>query len=318
MQFGTDQVLWAAWLYYEEGLKQDQIAEQLGISRASVFNLLQKARDEGVVTITIDPSRIARADLALKLKDVTGLEECFVLPTGASGQPLHQQIGHLGARVLENRITEDETIGVAWGRTVLALSQTLSPLQRPNVTVAQITGSSAATFDFSPVFCTSNLAERLNARCVNLHAPGVVSSAAVKKILMAEPAIHQHFALLHRCTMILFGVTHLADDTLLVSGEFMSQAELKSCRDQGAVGFASGHFFDLDGQIVTGEFDERHITMPMAEIMEVPQRICVGGGPEKVAAICGMIRARIANILVTDEQSAQAVLREFETPRATL
>ena len=44
-QFGMDEVLWAAWLYYEQGQKQDRIAEELGISRASVFNLLQKARD---------------------------------------------------------------------------------------------------------------------------------------------------------------------------------------------------------------------------------------------------------------------------------
>lgn len=311
MQFGTDQVLWAAWLYYEEGLKQEQIAEQLGISRASVFNLLQKARDEGVVTITIDPSRIARANLALELRDKIGLEECFVLPTGTSTQPLSQQIGHLGARLLESRIKEDEIIGVAWGRTVLALSQALSTLHRPHVTVAQLTGSSAATMDFSPVFCTSNIAERLNARCVNLHAPGVVSSPAVKDILMAEPAIREHFDLLGHCTTILFGVTQLTGETLLVTGGFMTPDQLAVYRDLGAVGFASGHFFDAAGQLVTSEFDSRHITMSAETMMRVPQRICVGGGLGKVDAIAGMIRARLATVLVTDEETARALLAKI-------
>jgi DNA-binding transcriptional regulator LsrR (DeoR family) len=311
MQFGTDQVLWAAWLYYEEGLKQEQIADQLGISRASVFNLLQKARDEGVVSITIDPTRIGRANLALDLRDKVGLEECFVLPTGASSQPLAEQIGHLAARLLESRIKEDEILGVAWGRTVLALSQALTPLNRPHVTVAQLTGSSAATMDFSPVFCTSNIAEKLHARCVNLHAPGVVSTAQVKDILMAEPAIREHFELLGHCTTILFGVTQLTGETLLVSGGFMTKAQLAVYRDLGAVGFASGHFFDAAGRLVTSEFDDRHITMSAETMMQVPQRICVGGGAEKVEAIAGMIRARLATVRVTDAETARALLAQI-------
>lgn len=310
-QFGMDEVLWAAWLYYEQGLKQDQIAEQLGISRASVFNLLQKARDEGVVSIAIDPTRIAQADLALKLCEASGLAECFVLPLVKDRLSVHEQIGHLGARVLEKRLHADDTLGVAWGRTVLALSTMLAPVRYPNVTVAQITGSSAATFDFSPVLCTSNIAGRLNARCVNLHAPGVVSSPHVKEILMAEPAIREHFSLLKQCTKTIFGVTQLSGVTLLVKGGFMTQAELQSYRDLGAVGFAAGYFFNAAGEIVTSAFDERHITMPLEDLRAVPERICVGGGAEKVGAICAMLRAKMANILIVDEETAQAVLAEL-------
>ena len=82
-QFAMDKVLWAAWLYYEQRLKQDEVARQLNLSRASVFNLLQKARDEGVVTIAIDPARTARIKLALNLQQRAGIRACFVLP--ASG-----------------------------------------------------------------------------------------------------------------------------------------------------------------------------------------------------------------------------------------
>ncbi|MDR7127463.1 sugar-binding transcriptional regulator [Pseudotabrizicola sp. 4114] len=306
--FGMDEVFWAAWLYYEQGQKQDQIADQLGISRASVFNLLQKARDEGVVNISIDPSRIARADLSRQLCDIYGIDECFLLPERKDAGPLHRQIGHLGARVLESRLRSDDIIGVAWGRTVLALSQHLNSVNQPHLTIAQITGSSAATFDFSPVLCTSNLAARLLARCVNLHAPGVVSSAHVKDILMAEPAIREHFALLQLCSKAVFGVTQLTGETLLVTGGFMTQAEVETYRTLGAVGFASGYFFAEDGRIIRSEFDDRHITMPLENLRAVPERICVGGGPGKAAAIRGMLRAGIASIVVTDETTARGVI----------
>ncbi|MDP3342233.1 sugar-binding transcriptional regulator [Frigidibacter sp.] len=306
--FGMDEVFWAAWLYYEQGQKQDQIAEQLGISRASVFNLLQKARDEGVVNISIDPSRIARADLSQRLCEAFGIAECFILTGHKDAGPLHRQIGHLGARVLESRLQGNDTIGVAWGRTVLALSQYLNTVNQPNVTIAQITGSSAATFDFSPVLCTSNIAGRLSARCVNLHAPGVVSSARVKDILMEEPAIREHFALLKQCRKTVFGVTQLTGETLLVTGGFMSQAELEAYCDLGAVGFASGYFFAEDGRIINSEFDNRHITMPLDDLRAVPERICVGGGPGKAVAIRAMLRAGIASVLVTDEATARSVV----------
>lgn len=313
-QFSMDQVLWAAWLYYELGLKQDQIAEQLGISRASVFNLLQKARDEGVVTIAIDPTRIARAELALKITEASGLTECFVVPTLSDQKSIHEQIGHMGARVLENRLHDNDTIGVAWGRTVLALSHLLTPVRRPNITIAQITGSSAATFDFSPVLCSSNIAERLSARCVNLHAPGVVSSPYVKDILMAEPAIKQHFALLRQCTKMVFGVTQLTGVTLLVKGGFMTQAEIQTYLDLGAVGFASGYFFNDKGEVVKTEFDERHITMPLDDMLTIPERICVGGGVEKTDAICAILRAKVATVLIVDEATALQVLKQLSHP----
>ena len=110
--------------------------------------------------------------MAQELCTRTTLQECYVLPNPGTEADIAGQIGHLGARVIEARLQEDDTIGVAWGQTVLNLSRSLNPARFPGITVAQTTGSSAATFDFSPVMCTSNIAARLQARAVNLHAPG--------------------------------------------------------------------------------------------------------------------------------------------------
>ena len=199
-------------------------------------------------------------------------------------------------------------IGVSWGRTVLALSQSLASMRMPGVTVAQINGSAMATYDFSPEFCTSNIARKLNARCVNLLAPGVVSSARMKRMLMQEPIIQQHVELIRHCAWTLFGVTHLGPDTLLDGSGFMSKQQLARYHDQGAVGFASGYFFDLEGRIITNAFDESYIVMPLSDFLGVGQRVCIGGGLDKVDAILGMTRANLANVLITDECTAVEVM----------
>lgn len=311
-QFGLDPVLCAAWLYHEEGLKQDDIATRFGISRASVFNLLQKARDEGIVSVTIDLHRMNLIRLAAELRDRTGLDECFVIPTRGSDHPLSERIARFGARLLEQRLDENSILGVAWGRTVMALSKALAPMHLPGATIAQITGSSIATYDFSPELCTSNIAVKVGGRCINLHAPGIVSSVEMKTLLMREPILEQHFRMLRSCTMTLFGVTHVGSETLLNDSGFMSTRILQDYRDRGAVGFVSGYFFDSEGRSVRTELDDRHIVMPREDFLEVPMRICIGGGLDKVEAIGCMLKGNYANVLVTDEDTARGLLETRE------
>lgn len=307
-QFALDPVLTAAWLYYEEGLKQDEIASRFGISRASVFNLLQKARDEGVVSVSLDIDRIRALRLARTLSEATGLAECYIIPAEGNDRPVAERIAGLGARLLERRITADSVLGVAWGRTVMALSQALASLNLPSTTIAQITGSAIGTYDFSPELCTSNIALKVGGRCVNMLAPGIVSSAEMKRRLMAEPIVAQHFALLRACDITLFGVTDLGEGTSLMHSGFMTEPTLADYRAHGAVGFVSGYFFDREGQPVLTDLDDRHLSMPREDFLAVPTRICVGGGPSKVEAIAAMLRGGYANVLVTDETTARAVL----------
>ena len=100
---------------------------------------------------------------------------------------------------------------------------------------------------------------------------------------------------------------------MLIEAGFMKKQELQVYRDKGAIGFACGHFFDAAGQIIVSEFDDRHVTMSHDDLMKVEQRICMGGGADKVMAICGLLKSKMANILILDEDTARKVLEEFST-----
>jgi deoxyribonucleoside regulator len=55
-------MLRAARLYYEDCLIQQQIADELGVSRPTVSRLLTEAKRQGIVQITIiDPFAVVRS-----------------------------------------------------------------------------------------------------------------------------------------------------------------------------------------------------------------------------------------------------------------
>jgi len=46
---GENVVIGVAWMYYQDGMNQKDIADKLGISRATVVNYLQEARERGYI-----------------------------------------------------------------------------------------------------------------------------------------------------------------------------------------------------------------------------------------------------------------------------
>ena len=62
LRFGDDPYVWASWLYYQEGMTQNDIAQTMGISRATVITYLNEARERGIVNISIEPARLASLD----------------------------------------------------------------------------------------------------------------------------------------------------------------------------------------------------------------------------------------------------------------
>ena len=81
LRFGDDPYVWASWLYYQEGMTQNDIAQTMGISRATVIAYLNEARERGIVNISIEPAWLASLTLAQSLKSHFRLRECYVIPT---------------------------------------------------------------------------------------------------------------------------------------------------------------------------------------------------------------------------------------------
>ena len=140
-----DIVCWAAWLYYADQLTQNEIAEVLNVSRATIVKFLQEARERGLVTIRISTEAASRTRLSRAITARFGLSGASIIPT-LSGAPLLTRLGDAGARVLADQIEAGDVIGVAWGRTVLAIARSLLlPEGIDGLCVVQASGSSTGS-----------------------------------------------------------------------------------------------------------------------------------------------------------------------------
>ena len=309
-EFDGDAMVWAAWLYYEEDMTQDEVAKRLGLSRASVNTLLRSARAHGIVEIAVVPRHLQTVGQSRAICRRFGIETCLVIPDDAGRRPEYERVGQAGARFLAQRLRPDDVLGVSWGRTVLELSQALLAKTLPGVSVVQVAGSAIGTYRFSAELCASNIAQRIGARCIHLHAPGIVSHRRVKAMLMREPALIEQFQVIATCNRIVFGVGSVASTSTPFEIGFLTEAESRPYIEAGAVAVLAGRFLDSKGEAVLGEIDDRMIGMSIGAIRNVADRICVAAGAEKVAALRAVLAGGFVTTLITDQPTATALLEE--------
>ena len=314
LQFRDDPLLWASWLYVHDDMTQHDIAKVMGISRATVNGYLAEARSRGIVSLSIEPARLGALGIAQALKQRFNLAEGIVIPDDGGSRPLTPRLGEAGAGVLRAVLRPGDTLGVAWGRTVMAVAGAMSGPAIPDLSVIQITGGTTATFEFSPERCASRLAESLHARCINLTAPAVVSTAAVRDMLMAEPILREQFEILRRTDKLIFGVCTTRSDSLIHSSGLIGQGDMAQYHARRATAVIGGRFIDDRGRPVFGELDERMVGLSLSDVARIKLRIAIAGGPDKVPAILACLRGGYATILITDAATGRGVLKADEAP----
>lgn len=309
LRYGDDPYVWACWLYYEDGMTQGDIADAMGVSRATVNSYLSDARDNGIVKISLEPARLASLTIAQELKRHFGLTDCYVVPSDANAEPLIDRLGAAGAKVLQKILKSGDTIAVVWGRTVLSVAEQTSIASLQDVTVVQATGGTRASFAYTPEICASRLAQAIGARNVNITAPAIVGSPELRRLILDEPLIREQFETLGLANRAVFGISSLRPNSTIHASGFFESVSLQEYLAKGAVGVVAGRFIDEQGAPVMGPLDERTIGISLDTLKTVPTRIAVAGGFDKVPALLATLRGGYANILITDAATGNAMLR---------
>ncbi len=307
LRFGDDPLLWATWLYYEEGMTQGDIAEAIGVSRATINAYLADARARGVVNIQIVQEKFQSLTVSNALKDHFGLEDCMVIPTDGGDRPLTQRLGAAGAHVLSKLMKSGDTLGVTWGRSMLAMAMAMRGRDLQDLRVVQATGGTTAKIKWTPEACATRLAEAVGARCIPISAPAIVSSAAMRDLLLRESVLSEQFAALADVNRIVLGISSLRPESTIHTSGFFDDARLHGDYVE-AVGSIAGRFINARGEPVVGPLDARTIGIELSALRKIDQRIAVAGGFDKVPAMLAALRGGYVSVLVTDSATGLGIL----------
>lgn len=296
-------------LYYSSHLTQEQIGQRLGLSRMKVNRLLKLAIETGVVQIRIIDVDEPHAELVEALEAAFQLREVRVVPDPPSEPELRPALAAAAGSWLAEQLTDGLVIGVGLGRTVALLPAAFSvpqPIDCRFVTLEGVGVSPNAGFAAYDV--TSRLADAAGGRAEVISAPTFVSSATVRNALLTEPSVEAALAVARSAGLMIQSVGTVSTDAPLFRHGTLASADLVRLEASGAVGDALGHFFDADGNHVPWPTDELHVGLVLDDMRRCPTSALVAGGIDKVPAIRGALRGRIANVLITSATTARALI----------
>lgn len=301
-----------AHLYHERQLRQSEIATLLHISQAKVSRLLKRAGELGIVRTVVVVAQGVHTDLEQELEERYGLLEAVVVDVEGDEAAVSAALGSAGAGYLEATLAGGERIGVSsWSQTLLSVVDRLRPLRTSGAeSVVQLVGGVGV----APVQAQANrlleeLAGLIGADPVYVPAPGLVGGAAMRRSLLADPAMTGVAARWTDLTTALVGIGSLQPSALLQqSGNAIAPAEQDALRALGAVGDVCTRFFDAAGHLVASDLDARVVGIDPDDYRRIPRRIGLAGGERKHAAIRAAVAGSWVNVLVTDLATARALV----------
>jgi len=304
----------AAWLYFVAGLTQAQIGKTLGLNRTRVNRLLAQARDHGLVQINITGRLASCVELEEKLKRQYGLEDATVVPTPPDEEMIPQVIASAAAAALSARLKDGMSVGVGWGRT-LRLSIQSVPRRRLNrLSVVSLLGGLTRGSAMNPHETASHLADLVGAQCYYVAAPALTDTESTRNLLFAQPMLQEIFERGEKVDLAFLSVGELSPNCTMTRVGLVSRAEVTGLVKAGAVGDICAHWIDEEGQLVDHPLNSRVVALSPARLRDIPCVVIASGGRTKSRALRGVLKGGMCDVIITDEQTAKAILAMEAAP----
>lgn len=301
-------MLRAAELYYHQNLTHAQIAEQLSTSRWTVGRLLERAREVGIVRITIEHPLARPHHLEVALRDTFGLREAIVVPRQVDADATADVVCSAAADLLAALRPRPTSVGLSWGRTTSRVAGKLPQGWNRGVTVVQTNGGLAVGSVDLIGRSLRAMAERGPGQARLLPAPTIVGSAELGRTLRQDPAVARTLEAAAAARVIVFSPGSATSTSVLVDSGYLTGEDVTRLTQQGVVGDVLSHFVDADGTIVDADLDARTISMPLEALRECPGSIAVSTGTDKVEVTRAALAGRLCRTLITDAELAAALL----------
>lgn len=297
-------------LYYKSDYSQQQIANELKLSRPTVSRLLQYAKDKGFVQINIADPVENNISLETDLMDRYNLDSVQIAYAPLNTiEEIKKSIGIKAADYLYDITKDGDIIGVSWGTTLYSVALNLKHKALKGVQIVQLKGgithSTNNTYAYEVVELFS---EAFSTVGRYLPLPVMFDTVEIKSLIEKDTHIKKILDLGRQANIAVFTVGTVKDDALLFRLGYINENDKKILQKR-AIGDICSRFIDADGNICNKQLDERTVGITLEELKQKEKRILVAGSQRKIAAIKATLSGKLANILITDQYTAQELLK---------
>lgn len=310
------EIIQAAKLYYYGNMSQEQIGHLMGISRPRVSRLLTEARQLNIVKITVQDPQDSAESAARKLKQRFALKYVEVVPSGNNEEAAKSNVGRAASKFLNEHISDHSKIGISWGTTLAAFTREFqAKSQIPGARVVQLVGGTyIENLNIDGRELVKVLAKKLGCAHSILQAPLVVHNAALRDLLMQEPAVIAHFEHIHSLDMAFVGIgTAYYKDSIAFRANYIEEAESRELGEKRLVCDICGHQLLADGTEPQTFLSNRIVGITLPELHQVPLVVGLCAGHKKAAPLAAALRGRHINAVILDEVSAIALMAAANT-----
>lgn len=305
--------------YYIEGLSQEEIGAKEGFSRSQISRLIEKAREMGIVKISLSaPSSLRSEELSQTLGESLGLKSALVVPVhqGASAEDISLAIATRAADLLPTLLSGFDLVGLGWGHTVHKTAELLPRTSgnggRPLfVPLVGISGDDDPDLQINSII--DRFAAAFGSKGFFINVPSVRDKGAP-----LSPMDVQRVASLEsrwkNVKVAVFGLGVPPSESKELIRE-LPGAYKEELKRSAACGDILAQFFDASGRSLDSEHGYDLLAFGLPSLRGVERAICLAGGPSKAAGIRAAAKAGFFTDLVTDELTALAVVGLLDKER---
>ena len=303
-------------MYYIYDISQKNIAEQLGLSRGYVCQLLDRAKEAGIVEIKVNTWMREESELEKRLRESFGLHKVIAVsqPTnGLNTELLYNEIIAETCNYLNLIVKSSMIVAFSWGRTIYRISQNLKQsVDVSNVEVVPLCGGTSKLNN--NVFVSeisTNIAQAYNGTPLSIPLPAVLENEEIKRSVYSDTNVKQVLDKISEADIALFTVGEFGQESSIYLGGYIDDSQVKSLQKKGAVGDICAHFINAYGDICDLSLDRRTVSIDLNDFIKIPNKILVAGGEKKVLPLLGALRKNYADVVITNEDMIKELLKNI-------
>jgi central glycolytic genes regulator len=213
-------------------------------------------------------------------------------------------MGRSAAQYILTVLKYKDTLALTGGTSTASVAEQMKETAYPDVYVIPARGGIGKSHSIQANNVVAEMGLKLHANYELLHLPDNIDSRLLDA-LKDYPEIKRVFDKMNEIDVFVFGIGR-AD--VLADWRNLKLKEKQSILEKGAVGEAFGHYFDIDGNVVS---PSSTIGISIDNYHRIPHTIAVAGGASKAEAIIGVSRVKPNMVLMTDESAAKEIIRKL-------